>query len=197
LGCSLREIHGLIAENVSAQCIRGMLVDKCAALEEHVARERARLGRAAARVDLLERCGLPEARDVAVRDAGAWLVASVRDTVKSHDECERLFDELEWHIAGHPREHHRGVVWHGCAPGVIDCEVFEVIPSPIDLNGRVRIYETSAQRVASLVYRGDTDYAGAYRAMRAWIAASGVAVAGPKREIFLDESITDLQFPIQ
>src|SRR5579859_4734473 len=92
LGCSLREIRDLMAENMSARCIRDMLDTKRAALEEHVARERARLVRAAARLDLLE------TRDIAVREGGSWLVAAVRDTVRSHDECERLFDELEWHM---------------------------------------------------------------------------------------------------
>lgn len=204
LGCSLREIHDLIAENVSAQAIRDLLTAKRAGLEEHIAQERGRLARAAARLDLLQQCDLTEARDVAVRDAGSWLVASVRDTVKSHEECEALFDELEWHIPRAPRERHRGVIWHACAPGVIDCEVFEAIPTRIEGSGRVRIFETRAERIASLVYRGDTNYAGAYRAVRAWIAASGAAVIGPKREVFLDdgrgagdESVTDLQFPIQ
>jgi DNA-binding transcriptional MerR regulator len=188
LGCSLREIHDLVKENVS---IRAMLKSKRAELEAHVTRERSRLARAAARLDLLE------TRDIAIRDSGSWLVASVRDTVPSHDECAGLFDELDWHLKGAPRERHRGVVWHACAPGAVDCEVFEVIPSPIDTGGRVRISETGSQRIASLVYRGDANYAVEYQAMRAWIAASGVAMAGPKREIFLDESATDLQFPIQ
>ena len=59
-----------------------------------------------------------------------------------------------------------------------------------------------ARRVASLIYRGDKDYMIAYQAMRAWMAASGIGIAGPKSEIFLDsgridgESVTEIQFPI-
>src|SRR5579862_6335891 len=71
LGCSLREIRDLMAENVSAGELRALLVNKRAAIECHVQRERARLARAAARLDLLP-------HDVAVRDTGTWLTASIR-----------------------------------------------------------------------------------------------------------------------
>lgn len=197
LGCSLREIHDLVAENVPAHAIRDMLTARRAGLEEHIVQERARLARAEARLEMLLQCDLIEARDVAVRDSGSWLVASVRATVKSHDECAELFDELDWHITSSPRGRHRGVIWHACSPGVIDCEVFAAIPSRVHVGGRIRIFETPAERIASLVYYGDADYAGAYRAVRAYIAATGAAVTGPKREIFLDASATDLQFPIR
>jgi hypothetical protein len=53
------------------------------------------------------------------------------------------------------------------------------------LVGRVAVRELPAQRVASLVYRGETDYLPAYRAMRTWIARSELAITGPKREVFL------------
>jgi hypothetical protein len=59
------------------------------------------------------------------------------------------------------------------------------------------VYETTPHRVASLIYHGDTNYPQAFRAVRAWLTASGVAIAGPKREVFLDADITEIQFPIQ
>jgi effector-binding domain-containing protein len=55
--------------------------------------------------------------------------------------------------------------------------------------------------MATLVYRGEEEYAPAYRAMRTWLAVSGAFVVGPKREIFLQddgrgEAVTEIQFPI-
>ena len=203
LGCSLQEIRMLLAEHVTARALRDMLREKHEALERHVGRERARLARAAARLDLLEQTGMAEAHAVAVRDAGPWLVASVRDTLASCDDYAQLFDELDRHTDGRRVRRQRGVVWHACSPGQVDCEAFEILPARIDAGGRVRVYETAPVRIASLVYHGDANYPSAFRAIRVWMAASGVAAGGPKRELFLEpggrdtESVTDVQVPIQ
>jgi DNA-binding transcriptional MerR regulator len=202
LGFSLREIRDLIAENVPQTQMRTMLEGKVRALEEHVGRERARLARAAARLDALER-GLPAAAcEVAVRTVGARLVASVRDVVARHDESERLFDELDHHLPGRRAHGQRGAIWHACAEGAVDCEAVVFLPSRVDGTSRVRVREIPGQRVASLVYRGDGDFMPAYHAIRAWIAAGAAEIAGPKCEIYLEdggrdqESVTEIQFPI-
>jgi DNA-binding transcriptional MerR regulator len=202
LGFSLREIRALVAENVPLDQVRELLRLKHDALERNVRRERARLARAAARLDLIERCGQAGAHEVAVRGTAPQLVASLRATLASHDECERLFEELERRTGGPGRRRQRGAIWHACAEGSVDCEAFVFLRSPVGCDGAVRVRELPAQRVASLVYRGDEDYLAAYRAMRAWIAAGGARVVGPKRELFLEESgpeaesVTEIQFPI-
>jgi DNA-binding transcriptional MerR regulator len=200
LGFSLREIRTLLAENLPLHQLRDMLRAKRDELERSVEVERARLTRAAARLDAIEHSGHPAAHEVAVRRAAPRLIASVRDTLASHDESERLFAELEHQAPGHRQ---RGAIWHACAEGVIDCEAFVFLPSRVDGRGRVRVYELPAQRFASLVYRGDTEYMRAFRAVHTWLAASGSAAAGPKREIYLreagpgTESVTEIQFPIR
>jgi DNA-binding transcriptional MerR regulator len=202
LGFSLREIQGLVADDVPPDQIRGMLRRRREELERSVDRERARLARVAARLELIERSGLPAANTVAVRAAGPWLVTSVRETLASHDACEGLLEELERHTGGGRQHGQRGAIWHSCAEGGIDCEAFIVVPSRIECKGRVRLRALPAQRVASLVYRGDADYLRAFRAIRTWISASGADIIGPKREIYLDdggaeaESATEIQFPI-
>jgi DNA-binding transcriptional MerR regulator len=202
LGFSLHEIRVLLAENVPLDQVRELLRLKHHALEQGVRRERARLARAAVRLELIERCGQAGAHEVAVRSTAPQLVASLRATLASHDECERLFEELERRSGGPGRRRQRGAIWHACAERAVDCEAFVFLRSPVDCDGAVRAHELPAQRVASLVYRGDEDYLAAYRALRAWIAAGGVEVVGPKREIFLEEagteaeSVTEIQFPI-
>jgi DNA-binding transcriptional MerR regulator len=199
LGFALLEIRALVAENVPPGQIRGILRLKCVELERSVDRERARLQRAAERLELLERSGDTAAHAVAVRETAPQLVASVRARLRSYDECERLFDELA-HAVGPQRR--RGALWHECAEGAVDCEAFVLLPASVPVSGRVRVHELPAQRVASLVYRGDTEFLPAYRAMRTWLSVSGASLSGPKRELFLAEaggaspSVTEVQFPI-
>jgi len=185
LGCSLREIRGLLAERVPRAQIAAMLQDKHAALVRHVAAERERLARAAARL-----ATLATEHEVAVRTTAPQLVASVRATLVDHAACDELFAEL-------PAGGERGAIWHACSPGVIDCEAFVFLAAPIARRGRVRVRELPARRVASLVYRGEHDYLPAYAAMRRWLAASRVTVTGAKRELFLGDGITEIQFPIE
>src|SRR5262249_18731783 len=161
-------VRGVMAERVGFDDLRALLRDKRDELERTVERERARLARAAARLTLLERVGHPAARDVAVRAVGPQLVASVRETIATFDQSERLVEELE-PAAGRGRV--RGAVWHACRKGAIDCEAFVLWPARADVGGgRVRISEWAAQRVASLVYRGDDDYLSAFSAVHAWLA---------------------------
>src|SRR5262245_44426249 len=54
LGFSLSEIRGLVADRVRFDDLRSLLLEKHDQLERSVERERARLARAAARLELLE-----------------------------------------------------------------------------------------------------------------------------------------------
>ena len=201
LGFSLREVRMLVLEDVPLAQIRGMLQERRRQLEQSVDRERNRLARAAARLDDLDRRGPGRAYDIAVRTVRPRLVASVRETLASHDECARLFERLS-RAPGASARYPRGAVWHACAPGVIDCEAFLVLPSRHYHVDTVSLRELPGQQVASLVYRGDREYLAAYGAMRRWLATSGARIVGPKREIYLDEggpdteSVTEIQFPI-
>lgn len=200
LGFTLGQIGALVAENVPTEQIRGMLQLKRDELERTVERERERLGRAAARLALLERSGHPAAQDVAVREMGPRLVASIRGTLRSYDECEALLDEIARDVGPHRQ---RGAIWHTCAGGdrSIDCEAFVFLPHRASAGGRVRVHELPGHLVASLVYRGERDFEPAYQAMRAWLSVSRAFVVGPTREIFLGagddgEPLIEIQFPV-
>lgn len=200
LGFTLGEIAALVAENVPTEQIRGMLQLKRDELERNVERERERLSRAAARLSLIERSGPTAAHDVAVREMGPRLVASIRETLRSYDECDGLLDEIAHEVGPHRQ---RGAIWHTCAGGnrSIDCEAFVIMPYRASAGGRVRVQELPGHLVASLVYRGEHDFEPAYQAMRAWLSVSEASVAGPTREIFLGagddgEPLIEIQFPI-
>ena len=202
LGFSLREIRALLAEHVSLDNIGEMVRSRHRELERQVATERARLARAAARLNALQGIERAAAFSIAVRSTSSQLVASVRDTLHSYDECERLFDELHHHL-GAERRLQRGAVWHACTANAIDCEAFVVLPSPVASTGRVRVYEFPGGTVASFVYRGEDEFLPAYRALRGWVRSCNAETIGPKREIFLDDggresqSVTEVQLPIR
>jgi len=209
LGFALRDIRMLIAEKVPQVEMREFLRQRREDLERSIRLDRERLARVDARLELLERSGEHPVEVVALREVAPWYVASLRDKLATHDECKLLLEELMC-SCGRARQHTRGAIWHACAKGAIDCEAFVLLTAPVgglhwgavDRRGRVRLRQLPACRVASLVYRGDDDYLSAYSAMRAWIAASGLTIRGPKREIFLAEkgpggqSVTEIQFPI-
>jgi len=191
LGLSLDEIRAALADRATDDDLRALVRAKHAELERRVACERRRLARAAARLAAMEGgAAIPE---IAIRVSAPQWIASVRATVATHDDCDRLFDEL-----GRDRRRQRGAIWHACGRGAIDCEAFEILPARVAARGRIQVRELPAQRVAALIYRGDVDYLPAYRTMRTWIERSGLAIIGPKRELFLrgEDSVTEIQFPI-
>jgi DNA-binding transcriptional MerR regulator len=197
LGLSLDEIRAVFAERAQLTEVHDLVRQKHAELQRLVDAERRRLARATARLELMERTAATA--NIAIRLAPSQWVASVRRKLRSHDDCDGLFDELDHQVRGRRDHRQRGAIWHTCASGEIDCEVYEVLPARIAPAGRVAVRELPAQRVASLVYRGDTDYLAAYRAMRTWIARSELAITGPKREVFLrspGSSVTEIQFPV-
>jgi DNA-binding transcriptional MerR regulator len=197
IGFSLAEIRDHLAQRTPARQLAAALQVKRGELARRIAVEQQRLARATARLELLQRevAALPE---IAIRSTAPRLAAAVRDTIATHEECDRLFERLD--RAFGRRGGVRGAIFHACAPGAIDCEVFEVLAGAPPPRARpIRSIELPAGRVAVLVYRGDRDYAAAYRDLRSWIAITGLAIAGPKRELYLrspDEPVTEIQFPI-
>lgn len=197
LGLSLGEIRALCRDAASASDLAALLQRKHAELGERIAADRRRLARLAAGLAALQgdRAPLPE---IAIRASAPCWIASLRAALRCHDDCEQLHDELARSLPDRRVAQQRGAIWHACAPGEIDCEAFQIIPGPIAVAGRARVRMLPARQVAALVYRDDTDYLPAYRALRSWLADSGLVVAGAKRELFLRGryAATEIQFPV-
>jgi DNA-binding transcriptional MerR regulator len=201
-GLSLGDIRELTASRASDAESLDVLERRCDELRREATRANARVARAEARLALLRARTASRAHDVAVRWTSSWLVGSVRDSLDTHDDCTRLFDELDHAMGDAPREHVRGAIWHTCSSGGIDCEAFEMVSFRVNVRGRARVRELPARRVASLVYRGDDDFLAQYRAMRTWFAANSLEAPRSKIELFLTdgddatESLTEIQFTL-
>jgi DNA-binding transcriptional MerR regulator len=210
-GLSLGQIRAVLDDHAGPAELADMLRQRRDAIALVLRTESARLARIDARLALIADGALPVASEIAVRRTDAWLVASIRRTIARHEDCEALFDELDHHVGrgvgrsvGAGSERRRGAIWHACAEGVVDCEAFAILPAPVEATPRIRVHVLPPRRVVSLFYRGDAEYLPAYRAIRAWLAASGLETVGPKSELFLadgqrdgGESATEIHFPIR
>jgi effector-binding domain-containing protein len=91
----------------------------------------------------------------------------------------------------------RGVLWHRCADsGSLGAEPFVELKKRPPLRG---LYETKELPPATLAcaYSGITDESAeqAYVAVRRWMQIRGYCLAGPKREIYL-QNMLEIQFPL-
>lgn len=148
-----------------------------------------------------------ESLDVVVRPVAVEPVA----VLELDGRVDHAFYELEAHIRDHGRRAHR-------PPGAIPerREIFVPVVGPFPETERIRYRRLPGARVASVIHRGAYGgVAGAREALRRWVAASGMAVDGPERVLYLafgadpelrvppgwvverdEDLVTELQLPI-
>ncbi len=122
-------------------------------------------------------------------------VWSARQWIDSYDQADVLLQELGRQVP-EPSRLVSGAMWHDCGQrtGRIDCEVFWVFHRAA--RGRAP-KEIGPVTVASILHEGDESAIGSsYEAVDRWIRENRVHLAGPKREIYLSRSLTEIQFPI-
>jgi DNA-binding transcriptional MerR regulator len=127
------------------------------------------------------------------------------------DDASVAFDELEAHVRDAGRRAHR-------PPGAIPAhrQIFVPVTGPIAETDRITYQRLPAGRVASVIHRGAyTGVAGARAALLRWVDASGLALDGPMRTLYLqfgadaslrlppgwlvqrdDDLVTELQQPV-
>jgi DNA-binding transcriptional MerR regulator len=138
---------------------------------------------------------LRAAARVVVKRVPKMDVWSRRQRLDSYDQADALLEEL----GGQMPEQARlvsGAIWHDCGQrsGRIDCEVFWVFHRAARGEAPNVL---SPVTVASILHEGDESSIGSsYEAVDRWIGKNCFHVAGPKREIYLSASLTEIQFPI-
>jgi DNA-binding transcriptional MerR regulator len=126
-------------------------------------------------------------------------IASVRSIVKTYGDIElserRLLNALPRPCVGELR----GVLWHHCAAsgGVLEGEPFVALKQPL-APGLAYELKLLPQATLACAYSATDEHsaAQAYEAISKWAEVRGFRLAGPKREIYLDQML-EIQFPIE
>ena len=214
LGFSLEQIRRMLRDDLSAAELRGMMRMKHAELERHIDSEQARLARVEARLRQIEREGALPQYDVVLKSVPPQRVVGIRDVVPGYREVVQLFDELRAYLRKHrvmldatypytaiyydAEYHDQGV----------DAEATAPLARPLRGTARAIVHELpGVETMACVVHQGD--YGGlseAYNRLVAWVETNGFRVAGPNRDVFLQEPklglsetnlVTEVQFPVE
>lgn len=205
LGFSLKQIKAIVEAQLPTSKIRIMLEARKAELRSVVRSEQAVLDHVEAWIRQIDRDGSLPAHEIVVRPEKARLVASLRDTLRSYQDAEALFEEVEHHLNKHNALGRRGAIWHTCESKhrAIDCETLVFLEQSVPCTRRIQVYELPGSRVACTLHCGsDDELPKAYTTMRAWMKDHRYRTAGPNREIYLDwepeteSGVTEIQFPV-
>jgi DNA-binding transcriptional MerR regulator len=216
LGFTLDEIARMVAESVSADGLRGMLLMRRREVARSIESERERLHHIESRMAQIDTEGGIGADDVMLRAEPAHRIAALRETIGSFAEARQLVAALMTCVAGRTRPALGSLIGIAHSPEFeadrIDLEIGFVLsdelPGEIVLPDGRRLLqrELPAERIAACVRVGPPEQAHLISGKIAqFIAANRYRLAGPSREVFLqwpnlqrlDESIVEMQYPIE
>lgn len=208
IGFTLEQIRQLIHDDVSPAEMRGMLRLKKAEVQSLIQSEVDRLRRIEARLEQIERGGMPH-HEVLVKKVDPLLVVSVRETT-SRASIPFLFEEIDEYVqlngASQPSSHM--VVWHSCpeCETNINLEIACPISRPLPDTDRFQTNVLPEVTVASVkhISRPDTDTPVSID-LGTWIEKNGYQISSeiPSREVYLSKQegsklryVTESQMPL-
>jgi effector-binding domain-containing protein len=208
-GFSLEQIATCLEEKVTAEQMRGMLLLRQAEQQVRVEEERDRLGRLQSRIRLIEQES-SMSQEVVLKQVPPQWVASVRETIANYPAVGALYPRVITGVGpGVVGQAPCFAMWHDTEyrESNVDSEAGIFLKEPVTATGDVRVYELPAATVASAIHAGSYQrLQEAYDALLRWVGDNGYQVAGPIRELYLqnsqpvrqdDESyITEIQVPI-
>ena len=211
LGLSLEQIARLLAEDLPAAELRGMLRLKWSELREHVEDELGKLERVEVRLKQIEQENSMSNYDIVIKKVDPILVAGVRDIIPAYPQQGHLWDQLETYL----RQQNVSpagacfTVYHADEPE-IDAEVCEPLGRAVPTSDRAKVHELPGlDMAASVVHHGPfTTIPEAYQAIVKWIDVNGYRCIGPVREVYLQppqeagsqadlNTVTEIQFPVE
>ncbi|MGD2157660.1 MAG: MerR family transcriptional regulator [Anaerolineales bacterium] len=213
LGFSLEEIGQLLAEDLAAKQMRGMLKLRQSEIKRRVQDERERLARVEVRLRQIEQEDVMSKYIVVIKSVEPLKVAALRGIVPTPPDQGRLWNELESYLARqhvqpagpclslYHDEEYKEVDW--------DIEVCEPIEGDLPETERVKVRQLAdTKTMACVVHQGPfITISEAYEALIKWIGENGYQIVGPGREVYLREAkegdqndpdtLTEVQFPVK
>jgi DNA-binding transcriptional MerR regulator len=135
---------------------------------------------------------------VIVKRRPAVRIASIRVKLTNYAEVARFENEMSDALPPECVGTLRGVLWHRCADsGSLEAEPFVALKKRAKLRGAYEMKELP-QATLACAYSGMGDESAeqAYVAVRRWMQIRGYRLAGPKREIYL-QNMLEIQFPLE
>jgi DNA-binding transcriptional MerR regulator/effector-binding domain-containing protein len=217
LGLSLEEIGVLLARDVPVAEMQALLQAKQAALEAEVDAAQARLAFVRARLQMLEADERLSGQDVVLKPVAPLRVLSIRQIIPTWESVPFYFGEVtETVIAnGFTSAGPWLALYHDDAWVDADIDMEIALPVSPSFDDAYEMSDCRAllvselpgvETAASLIHRGPYETKGqSLVAIGRWIAANGMQIAGPVREVYLrgpmdtdhpDELLTEIQFPL-
>jgi len=211
LGFSLEQIRQLLDEALPSAHLRGMLRLRQAEIQARLQEEQERLERVEVRLRQIEQEDKMPEYEVLLKTGEPIQVASVSGVIQDYETSgpifDRLFDEVYAYVHAHGTPAGCGIALYLRSEQDQGEKVEALAPiyAPLEGSQRVRVYDLPQEQMASVVHHGTfATLPQAYQALLRWIEASGYAVTGPSRELYLqyqrggDQSqyVTELQFPV-
>jgi len=213
LGFSLEQIRILLADGLTLEQLRGMLMMQRNEVEKRLSDERERLIRIETRLRQIELEDKMPKYDVVIKTAPAMLVAARRVTIPTNDQVPQYLGPAYTEVYNYLRQQNVKedgqcmALWHSPADVYAneDAEAIVVIDQLLPGTEHVKVYELPPTQVAAVVHHGDfEEFTQGHAALLEWIDANGYQIVGPYREIYikheknrLSDTITEIQFPVE
>src|SRR5581483_4096116 len=195
LGVSLADIRNLSRKTGSEKNLRELLSELKETVEQSIQTATQSLRWINAALDDVQTSKRPI--PIVMKHRPAISIASLRAKVQTYADILQFEQEL---LSALPPEcigTMRGVLWHSCADsGSLEGEPFVMLKQQVPSRS---FYDLKPLAPATLAcaYSGldDTSAEQAYEALRKWTRIRGYELAGPKREMYLDQML-EIQFPV-
>lgn len=196
LGVSLADVRKLISRSGSSKDRRELLIELKSTIERSIEAASQSLECIDAALDELDASKRPI--PVVVKRRQAVPIASVRTKVNRYADILQFEQELLNALPAQSIGDLRGVLWHRCADsGSLEGEAFVGLRHKVPCRSFYEVAQLPAATVACAYSSLDDESAEqAYGAIRKWMNLRRYQLAGPKREIYLDQMI-EIQFPLK
>jgi len=201
LGLSPSQIEDLLNEELTSNKIKTMIrmrrMEPLRFLEE----KNIRLGRAEARLSIIEKDYESTFDQIIIKDANPLTVAAIREKLPERSSIliAQLFDEIFIYLDKHnirPAGNSQVIYYDSdYSEKEIEVEVVVPIDRQIAGKGRILIKEIPEDEfMACITHKDNSDYTFlSYYSLMFWIEKKGYCIAGPIREIYLNEEIEGMK----
>lgn len=216
LGLTLDQIGSLLADAVSPEALRGMLLLKRAETEQAIQAEEQRLRHIESRIAQIDRKDGSTGYDIVTKSVPSQAILATHHSVAGFEEAGALVAEVAAIGKAALRPSGRGnlVVLARIDPDSdrLDLSIGYLLlrprERPLVADGfTFEPQDLPAIETAATVVRQGTNPEShtAFGAIGRWIEANGYSIAGPSREIFLepvleppgfDKALVEIQFPV-